>query len=117
VKAADFADKLERGGADLVGSHRRVEVEKRFDISAHKASIDVSKLAEDSTERVLAARFARPEFNRGQPLFSEEILAADVPSAIRYWLAFRTDGDKVSRKRAHRGSCGVAKRRILHPVR
>jgi len=35
VEAGDFADELERGGADFVGSDRRVEVIKSFDVAAH----------------------------------------------------------------------------------
>ncbi len=37
VEAGDFADELEGSGADLVGSDRRFEIEKRFDAAAHGA--------------------------------------------------------------------------------
>lgn len=35
IEAGDFANELERGGADFVGSDGRIEIEKRLDVSAH----------------------------------------------------------------------------------
>jgi len=35
VKAGDLADELKRSGADLVGSDRRIKIEKRLDAAAH----------------------------------------------------------------------------------
>lgn len=37
VKAGNFADELERGGANFVGSYGRFEIEKRLDAAAHEA--------------------------------------------------------------------------------
>jgi len=42
VEAGDFADELELGGADFLGSDRRIKVEERSDVSAH----DGKKVAE-----------------------------------------------------------------------
>jgi len=37
MKAGNFADELERSGADFVGRDGRIEVEKRFDAAAHES--------------------------------------------------------------------------------
>ncbi len=36
VKTTDLADKLQRGSANLIACHRRLEVEQRSDVSAHR---------------------------------------------------------------------------------
>jgi hypothetical protein len=38
-EAADFADELEGGGADFVLGDGRIEIEERFDISAHVSQL------------------------------------------------------------------------------
>jgi hypothetical protein len=35
IEACDFSHKLERGGAHLVIGDRRIEIEERFNVSAH----------------------------------------------------------------------------------
>jgi hypothetical protein len=39
VEAADLPDELQRGVADLLLGHRRIEVEEVFDVSAHNEII------------------------------------------------------------------------------
>jgi hypothetical protein len=43
VEAADFSDELERSGANLFLSNRRLEIEKYFYVSAHFAVTSISR--------------------------------------------------------------------------
>jgi hypothetical protein len=45
MEAGDFADELERGGADFLGCDRRIEIEKRFDAAAHLGLLEKSSIA------------------------------------------------------------------------
>ena len=50
MEAADFADELERGGADFVRGYGWVEVEKHFDVPAHGRTYERIELEDDSSK-------------------------------------------------------------------
>src|SRR5205823_1185812 len=45
VEAGDLSYELQRGRADFVFGYRRIEIEKRFDISAHRCENSYGRLA------------------------------------------------------------------------
>jgi hypothetical protein len=60
MKTADFSNELKGSSSNLVGSDRRTEVEKSFDIPAHCMTSSSDRPAFMETIEVLLLRYLKP---------------------------------------------------------